>query len=140
MSRPDPIKRMIDSRRLYRLESDLYGHHPFEPITKQLSIDTLRRLGRFIWKQERSKQNPPVIKFGKGVMHAGEYYSWCDGDTIELAPTQRDKLTLIHELVHALGYDDHDERFIKRYRKLLKKYAPVESDLIDEKFEELEKE
>jgi len=72
----------------------------------------------------------PEIRFGKGIYHTQArgknfYYSWCDRQTIELAPTQRDMITLIHEMVHALGYDYHDSRFVGKYIYLLKKYAGI---------------
>jgi len=140
MRRRDPIVRMLETRRLYKMEETLYGHRPFNAITRQLTIRTLKHLAKQIWMEERPSYKMPTIRFGKGTMHVGRYYSWCDGDTIELAPTQQDKLTLIHELVHAMGYDDHDERFARRYKQLLKKYAPVEEKLIDEEFQKLHKE
>jgi ssRNA-specific RNase YbeY (16S rRNA maturation enzyme) len=41
---------------------------------------------------------------------------------------------MIHELVHAMGYDDHDDAFVARQRSLLKKYAPVNKTLIQKQF------
>lgn len=137
MKKRDPIVRMLETRKLYKMEEELYTYQPFNRLTKQLSLPTLKRLAKNIWMEECPSRKIPTIQFGKGTLHVGRYYSWCDGETIELAPTQQDKLTLIHELVHAMGYDDHDTRFVRRYRQLLKKYAPVETELIEEKFQEL---
>jgi hypothetical protein len=128
-------REMINTRRLYQLETTLYTNQTFRQITQQRTLSTLRRLAKFIWKKERRSINTlPIIQFGKGTPHCGEYYSWCDGDTIELAPKQRDILTLTHELVHAMGYDFHDKYFVERQRKLLMRYSPMNPKLIKQEF------
>lgn len=137
MAAKDPIKQMVQTRRLYKMEEEFYTYRPFSSITRQLTLPTLKKLAKKIWSEERPSYKIPTIRFGKGTIHVGRYYSWCDGEVIELAPTQQDKLTLIHELVHAMGYDYHDERFSKRYKQLLKKYTSVEDDLIDDEFKKL---
>ena len=73
----------------------------------------------------------PLIRFGKGL----QKYSWCDGEILELAPTQRDILTLVHELVHAIGYDDHDKNFARKELVLLEKYTPTKVEALYELFE-----
>jgi len=127
-------KRMVNTRRLYKLEETLYTNKDFVRVTEQKSLLALKRLANKIWREERCKTDMPVIRFGSGTPHNGHKYSWCDGKTIELAPRQRDVLTLIHELVHAMGYDDHDDAFVARQRSLLKKYAPVNKILIQKQF------
>ena len=124
-------RRMIDTRRVYRLESEMYYDRRFSHITKQRSLQYLTSLAKKIWKKEGCKHQMPVIRFGKGFQN----YSWCDGETIELVRTQRDELTLIHELVHAIGYDDHDKNFAARELILLDKYTPIKIEALYEKFE-----
>lgn len=124
-------RRMIDTRRVYRLESEMYYDRRFSHITKQRSLQYLTSLAKKIWKKEGYKHQMPVIRFGKGFQN----YSWCDGETIELVRTQRDELTLIHELVHAIGYDDHDKNFAARELILLDKYTPIKIEALYEKFE-----
>jgi hypothetical protein len=124
-------KRMVDTRRVYALETDMYYDDRFEFITRQRSLDYLKRYARRIWKGEKYKKPLPLIRFGKGYQR----YSWCDGDTLELVKTQQDILTLVHELVHAIGYDDHDKNFAAKELILLAKYTPVRVDALHELFE-----
>lgn len=44
-------------------------------------------------------------------------------------------LTLVHELVHAIGYDDHDKNFAAKELILLDKYTPVKLEALHEMFE-----
>jgi hypothetical protein len=124
-------KQMVDTRRVYALETDMYYDRRFEYITRQRSLDYLKRYAQKIWKGEKYKKPLPLIRFGKGL----QKYSWCDGEILELAPTQRDILTLVHELVHAIGYDDHDKNFAAKELVLLTKYTPVRVDALHEMFE-----
>jgi hypothetical protein len=124
-------KQMVDTRRVYQLETDMYYDRRFEFITRQRSLDYLKRYARKIWTGEKYKKELPLIRFGKGM----QKYSWCDGEILELAPTQRDILTLVHELVHAIGYDDHDKKFAAKELVLLEKYTPVRVDALHEMFE-----
>lgn len=127
-------KQMVDTRKLYKAEALLYGQRPFSELTKQRSLAYLRNLAENIWKQEKYITKLPNIRFGRGTNHLQEMYSWCDGDTIELAPTQRDVLTLVHELVHAIGFDYHDKKFVQLQTYLLQKYTKTNSELISEAF------
>jgi hypothetical protein len=124
-------KRMVDTKRVYGLETDMYFDKRFEFITRQRSLDYLKRYARRIWKGEKYTKPLPLIRFGKGM----QKYSWCDGEVLELAPTQRDILTLIHELVHAIGYDDHDKNFAAKELVLLANYTPVNTGALHEMFE-----
>jgi hypothetical protein len=124
-------KQMVDTRRVYQLETDMYYDRRFEFITRQRSLDYLKRYANKIWKGEGYKNPLPLIRFGKGM----QKYSWCDGKILELAPFQRDILTLVHELVHAIGYDDHDKKFAAKELILLDKYTPVKLEALHEMFE-----
>jgi hypothetical protein len=124
-------KRMVDTKRVYGLETDMYYDKRFEFITRQRSLDYLKRYARKIWKEEGYTKKMPTIRFGKGM----QKYSWCDGEILELAPAQRDILTLVHELVHAIGYDDHDKNFAMKELVLLANYTPVHVGALHEMFE-----
>jgi hypothetical protein len=128
-------RRMVDTRRLYKLEQNLYEDKRYLHITKQRSYNYIIKMARDIWRNERIKSEMPTIRFGKGISHGKWRYSWCDGETIELATDQQDIITLIHELVHGMGYDDHDNEFVKKEVRLLKKYTNVGRELIKEAFE-----
>lgn len=127
-------KEMINTRRLYKLEGSLYGRPEFNKMTRQISLSALKKIALHIWNTERFDQNFPCIQFGRGVPHNNEQFSWCDGETIELASKQRDVMTLIHELVHAIGYDYHDTKFVKENLRLLKKYSTLNAELLDDTY------
>ncbi len=55
-------------------------------------------------------------------MYNGRLYSYFDGSRIVLARNERKVFVVIHELVHAMGKDYHDEKFIDRYFDLLVSY------------------
>jgi hypothetical protein len=124
-------REMINTRRLYKFEGDFFSQPQYKLLTKQQSLSALRQLGQLIWLHESNgKYFIPNIRFGKGIYHTQArgkhyYYSWCNRQTIELAPTQRDMVTLIHEMVHAMGHDYHDSRFVGKYIYLLRKYGGV---------------
>jgi hypothetical protein len=124
----------IGAKQLYKIEEELYYDKRFDSVTKQSSLLSLKRLANKIWRNERIKWDMPVIMFGVGTEHGDEMYSWCDGETIELAPNQRDKLTLIHELVHAMGYPHHNNEFVAVEKKLLRRYTTLDRQLITKKF------
>lgn len=124
-------RKMVDTRRIYGLEEDMYYDRRFAGITKQRSLPYLTTLAKKIWKGEKYSRKMPNIRFGKGF----QQYSWCDGETIELVETQRDILTLVHELVHGIGYDDHDKSFVAKEFILLETYTTVPIEVLYEKFE-----
>ena len=124
-------REMVHTRRLYKFEGEFFELPSYRYMNVQLNITTVRNIAKVIWSTENNTPYMiPDIRFGKGLYHGTAkgkkyYYSWCNGQTIELAPTQRDILTLIHEIVHALGYDYHDSRFVGKYIELLHKYAGI---------------
>ena len=128
-------RRMVDTRRLYKLEQEMYEDDRYLHLTKQRSYKYIIKMARDIWRNERIKTEMPKIRFGNGILHGNNRYSWCDGETIELAVDQQDIITLIHELVHGMGFDDHDAEFVKKEVRLLKKYAKLNKELISEAFE-----
>ena len=124
-------REMVNTRRLYKFEGEFFNLLPYRYMTVQMNLTTLRNIANILWNGENTTWfSIPEVRFGKGLYHGTArgkkyYYSWCDRQTIELAPTQRDILTLIHEMVHALGYDYHDTRFVGKYVEMLTKYAGV---------------
>ncbi len=125
-------REMVNTRRLYKFEGDFFHLPAYRYLTIQINLSTAKNIAKLIWYQESDGRFLiPEIRYGKGLYHGtarGEkyYYSWCNRETIELAPTQRDIMTLIHEMVHALGYDYHDTRFVGKYIELLHKYGGVQ--------------
>ena len=117
-------KRTLDTRRLYKFEKEWFRGEP------NLRMKVLQDLAYDIWKEAGytghyyfDKVRPmPTVVAGKGTKYNGRYYSYCDGERVELARSERKKFVLIHEMVHALGYDDHDEDFVDKYFELLDHY------------------
>ena len=117
-------KRTLDTRRLYKFEKEWFRGEP------NLPIKALQELAYDIWKEagytgyyHGDKVRPmPTVVAGKGTKYNGRYYSYCDGERVELARNERKKFVLIHEMVHALGYGDHDEAFVDKYFELLDHY------------------
>lgn len=117
-------KRTLDTRRLYKFEKEWFRGEP------NLPMKALQELAYDIWKEagytgyyHGDKVRPmPTVVAGKGTKYNGRYYSYCDGERVELARNERKKFVLIHEMVHALGYGDHDEAFVDKYFELLDHY------------------
>ena len=105
---------------LYRFEVEYFPKNHY--LLKSQPISTLQNLGEKIWYDYNvTPRKMPLIRFG-----AGYYcYSWTDGDVIELAPWERNKLVLIHEMTHILGYPNHDKHFVRLYMELLMQYTPI---------------
>lgn len=108
-------KRRSDTRKLYRFEEKILRGQPVLPIGQ------LRKIGTRIWAKH-GKGAAPEIVAGRGDFYNGRLYSYYDGDKIVLARNERRKFVLVHEMVHALGHDHHDERFVRKYHKLLGVY------------------
>lgn len=130
-------RQMVNTRRLYQLETKVSDDRTFSHLSKQRSLKFLRELTNIIWKSENIKLDIPEVRFGTGVSYGNLMYSWCDGLTVELAEKQRDVLTLIHELVHALGYDYHDRDFVEMELYLLMKYTPLNKNILYKTFNPL---
>lgn len=112
---------MVETKRVYKLEETLYTNTQFNKITKQRPITYLIKFAQNLWNKEHYNHQLPVIRFGKGI----QQYSWTDGKIIELSKSQRDILTLIHEIVHTLGFDYHNHRFLNKELELIEKYTKV---------------
>lgn len=100
----------IDTRRLYKFEDEYLSTLN---LTQIRSIDELRQFAN------RVMPNPPKIVAHKGTYYNGRYLSYQCDDGIFLARNQRELLTLVHELVHAMGYDYHDKKFVRVYLRRL---------------------
>lgn len=106
-----------DTRRLYAWEARTFRGRPC------VSIATLRRLAQRVWRDLKINRPLPQIVAGRGTPYNGRLYSYYDGVKIVLARNERQVHVLLHELTHAMGYDDHDQRFVKQYLMLLNRYV-----------------
>lgn len=130
MKNKSSVKRAVETRRLYTFE-DNYLRSKY--LLERRSMTYLRRLGTRIWRIEgpKKKQMPQLIA-GKGHYQAGRWLSYCawDDSHIVLVRNQRDIVTLLHELVHAMGrpYHNHGPAFAKKFFDLLSKYGKCDHD------------
>jgi len=90
-------------------------------LNKQQSLRVLVSQAKKIWQKHYSGSRAiPTIKFGKGDSSLGRPLSYTLGySEIVLCPKQRNLLTLIHELVHAIGPCQHGRNFVKVYVTIL---------------------
>lgn len=118
----------VDTRRLYAFEGEyLRGSR----LARVLPMDDLRALASHVWTTVGGAGDCPTIVAGAGVKYLGARYSYCQGKYIQLARNQRNELTLIHELVHALGCGLHNRRFIRVYRRLLIDFTSITPKKLD---------
>lgn len=115
-------KNRVDTRRLYRYEKKFLQRHE-----AQLPMKEVRALALRIWRGEgRDMRRLPKIITGKKLRYLGRWCSYCDYDNkreIVLVYRHCKALVLVHELVHAMGFFDHDRPFLLRYFHLLEKYC-----------------
>lgn len=123
-----PYKRGVDTRRLYSFEEKYFRG---TEASRVLPMPELKALAEKLWAKYGKGEMPKIVA-GKGTPHGGKWFSYSQGGYIQLSRNQRNKLVLIHELIHEMGYDDHDSRFIK-------KYLPMLSDVLGIDLEELKK-
>ena len=119
----------LETRRLYRFEGTWFRRSPY---SKSRKMSYLKSEARYIWRTMKFEADMPKIKAGKGVLHNGYWYSYYSiNDGIVLSRSQRNIITLIHEIVHHLGHDEHDHKFVDQYFKILKKCYGFNDNHID---------
>lgn len=129
------IRKGIGTKHVYSYEVNVL--YEIKRLAQQRSLRTLTNIANKIWaKHYKGKRRVPTIRFGKGDTSLGYPLSYTEGySLIELAPGQQDILTLIHELVHAIGPSLHGTNFTKLYYEMLKDYLPEK--VRDEVYQEL---
>lgn len=126
------MNQACNTRSIYRFEQNAFKFHDFG---KMRSIDELRNIAAKLWNtKNRRKTRKLEIVCGRGSKYNGRYLSYCQEINknkirIVLARNQRDIVTLIHEIVHAQGYDDHCERFVRKVLFYLSYMGYNRSDL-----------
>lgn len=119
-------KRGVLTKRLYKFEREYLNS--IKPISRILDLPTLTNIAQRTWqKHYTGKRKLPVIRFGPGCLDLGRPMSYTEGfSLIELCPKQRHILTLMHELVHAMGPTHHGINFTKKYYSLLEEFLEPE--------------
>ena len=116
----------VATRHVYGYENTYLS--TFNRLNQQRDLPSLTKLADKIWaKYYTGKRKRANIRFGPGTRELGGVpMSYAEGyDTIELAPGQRDILTLIHELAHMMGPSLHGLSFTKAYYSILKDFLPA---------------
>jgi hypothetical protein len=116
-----------ETRRLYRFETEC---EILKPLRQRQSLDSLRHEAKKIWKTTffRQTHDIPELRFGPGTKHGTEmvsFYHWYDNYS-EFAPGERNYLVLSHELVHAKGYEYHNQGFVAEYFKVLDHHFDID--------------
>lgn len=112
----------IQTRNLYRFEDVCFLR---TNIVVQRSIKDLQMKMKQIWKKYK-KSNFPILFHSKGTLYGGKWMSYNMENEIHLAPGQRDYLTLVHEICHALGHDNHDKKFVDLEFDILEEFFNIE--------------
>lgn len=99
----------IKTRNLYRFE-EIYFKGTY--LSRSLSMKKLRELTKTIWDKFGKNKEIPKLVADRGVLYGGRYLSYNQFNNIHLIRNQRDIITLVHELTHALGFDYHNKKFV----------------------------
>jgi hypothetical protein len=118
-------RRGVMTRRIYGYEKTYL--ETIEKLNRPRDLGSLQRLAKKIWAEfYHGNRKIPEIRFGPGTLELGYPLSYTLGySLIELCPGQRNVVTLVHELVHAIGPSQHGANFAQLYYKVLEKYLPV---------------
>jgi hypothetical protein len=68
----------------------------------------------------------PILFESKGVLYCGKWLSYNLENEIHLAPGQRNYLTLVHEMCHAMGRDYHDRNFVDLEFDILERFFNID--------------
>ena len=112
----------IQTRNLYRFE-DVYFLGM--DIVIQRSMKDLQKKMEYIWKQYKDSDFPILFE-SKGVLYCGKWLSYNLENEIHLAPGQRNYLTLVHEMCHAMGRDYHDRNFVDLEFDILERFFNID--------------
>lgn len=118
-------RRGVMTKRVYGYEDSYLS--TIKKLGKQRDLGSLMRFANKIWSEHYTgNRKLPEIRFGPGTREYGYPLSYTEGfSLIELAPGQRNSLTLTHELIHAIGPSEHGANFVRLYYQVLEKYLPL---------------
>jgi hypothetical protein len=118
-------RRGVMTRRVYGYEDSYLS--TIKKLNQQRDLNSLLRFAKKIWtKHYAGNRKLPEVRFGPGTRELGYPLSYTVGySLIELAPGQRNILTLVHELVHAIGPSEHGTNFVRLYYQVLAQYLPA---------------
>ena len=112
----DKYKKGVDTRRLYDFEANYFWG---TEASRVRPMAELKAIAEEVWTKYGKGKPMPKIAAGPGTPHGKKLYSYSQDGYIQLSRNQRNKLVLVHELIHELGYDEHNAKFIKIYLPIL---------------------
>ena len=85
----------------------------------------LRAMAKAVWAQHgRKNYRCPRVIFLQVPKQGGSYLNWCEGQSlIAINRACQNISTLLHEMVHALGYYKHSSGFVRKYADLMSEYG-----------------
>jgi len=124
---PASVPQGVATRKLYGAERDVM--EKIWGMNRPRSLNNLKVALKVLWDHYAPNYNVtrkmPELRFGPGVKYHGRYLSYTTAQEkgqpwmIELCPGQRNFYVLIHELVHALGPNQHGVKFAEVYHDVL---------------------
>jgi hypothetical protein len=111
------------SSRFYLFEEVLEETPGFAGLRKRRSMAELQTLAALVWEAERGRGKCPLVK-GRAKNDYSEYNH--NTRVVALASKHRNAGGLLHEIAHALGFNDkltHGPAFRRRCLRLYKTYG-----------------
>jgi hypothetical protein len=102
----------IATKRQYRFEEEA---KILTPWRKQLDYRVANAFARLCWTHEGYQNACPMVNYGPGLKQGTRRLSYAffnEDPYIELARNQRDKITILHELLH-YKHPEHNDDFYK---------------------------
>lgn len=127
-------KRGTATRWVYHLERTVLRENRW--AARERTFPELSRLLAWVWAHESPGGWPmPTLEFGPGVRYGKSWASFSEGvcggeQRIQLIRWQRNHMTLLHEITHALGPIWHGKSFLRIYFPLLIQYGRYDKALI----------
>lgn len=110
---------MANTRRINRFHDVIdFGQYSHSWVSYR---DAARFIDRVWYHEAADRLNPLLVPHNDSL---AAYYH-LEQHTISVEPLYRSRALILHELTHALGYEDHDDRFAARLVGLLASYARV---------------
>lgn len=126
-------RRAEETVRLYKFEDYTKSKKGFPYVLVcERTMPDLRDFAEKVWKKHgRTGWKLPEIKPWNGLcwhQKNRKFVGWSYSGTgvIKLAKRHRNKLVLLHELVHAMGYGTHGRGFVRKYGELLVEYGGLD--------------
>lgn len=128
-----------ETNRMYRWEDHTKRRGKVFPytLTCERTMLDLKLFAEEVWeKHGRAGWSCPVLKSWNGLywkQYNSEFRGWSYqfGREIRLAKRHRNRMVVLHEITHALGFYTHGRGFARRYAQLLVEYGGLDPAWIE---------